>query len=78
VALRQGCMRETCGDEGEEVVERLWRDGGEGVGEWGLERRRFGNGEVGQKGGEVVLSSGLDGLVDLGRGVVWVVEFEEE
>jgi hypothetical protein len=61
-------MRESCGEEGEEVVERLWREGGEGD-EEGLERRRLGRGEVGQKGGEVV-SSGLDGLVDLGRGVV--------
>jgi hypothetical protein len=79
VALRQGCIRESCGEEGEEVVERLWRDGGEGEEEsWGLERRRWGWGEVCQKGGEVVLSSGLEGLIDLGRGVVWDVESEVE
>jgi hypothetical protein len=67
VALRQGCTRESCGEEGEEVVERRCREGGDGE-EEGLERRRLCRGEVGQKGGEVVVS-GLERLVDLGRGL---------
>jgi hypothetical protein len=51
VTLRPGCTRETCGEEGKEVIQRLGREGEEAAGE-GLDRRRFDRGEVGQKGGE--------------------------
>lgn len=80
VALRQGYTRESCGKDGEEVVERLSREGGEeGLDEEGLERMRLYRGEVGQKGGEPGSGSGLEGLVDL-IGVVWfgVVRSVEE
>jgi hypothetical protein len=52
VVLRQGCTRESCGEDGEEVVERLCRGSGEEAAGEGLERRRFDRGEIGQKGGE--------------------------
>jgi hypothetical protein len=53
VALRLGCTRESCGEEGDEVVARLCKEGDEVTGERGLDRKRFDSGEVGQKGGEI-------------------------
>jgi len=56
-------------------VERLWSgEGKEGLGVEGLERTRFATGEMGQKGGEAGSeASGLEGLVDLGIGVLCAV-----
>ena len=76
VFLRLGCTRESCGEVGRGVVvERLWSgEGKEGLGVEGLERTRFATGEMGQKGGEAGSeASGLEGLVDLGIGVLCAV-----
>lgn len=74
VALRLDCTRESCGEVGRGVVvERLCKGDGEArAGEEGLERTRFATSEMGQKGGEAVSASELEGLVDL-SGVLWVV-----
>lgn len=53
------------------MVDRLCSTGGEGLCEEVFGRNRLDKGDVGQKGGEA--ASALDGLVDFGIGVVWVV-----
>jgi hypothetical protein len=79
VARRQGFTRESCCEEGEAVVERLCRGSGEeALDVEGLERRRFDRGEVGQNGGEIWSVSELEGLVDMGMGVLVWFEVEEE
>lgn len=57
------------------MEQRLWSgEGREGLGVEGLERTRFATGEMGQKGGEAAsVVSGLEGLVDLGIGVLCAV-----
>lgn len=53
------------------MVDRLCSTGGLGLGDEVCGRSRLDKGDTGQKGGEA--ASALDGLVDLGIGVVWVV-----